>query len=348
MRRIAVFLLLLVALPALAQERIDLKLDVSEAEAVLAILGKRAAGQSVGEADWQALFNTLPYQRLKKREASLHRDFTDQDFQQFVATLDRRRAELRQTLDAWKKADLRAAAERALRYLPGEARIRASVYPMIKPKPNSFVFETSTDPAIFLYLDPAVPGPQFENTVAHELHHVGLASLSAAYDKRIQALPPNPRKVAEWLGAFGEGVAMLAAAGSPDVHPVADFPPSDRQRWDEDMKYFSNQQQELDQFFLDIIHDSYKNLEAADHQAFTFFGYRGPWYLVGYRMAVTIETQFGHAALVETLKDPRQFLTKYNQAAAASNAQGGERLPLFSDEILKAVGIESPAAKAEK
>lgn len=348
MRRAAALLFLLAVLPALAQERIDLKLDASEAEAVLAILDQRAAQQLVTDADWQALFQTIPYQRLKKREGSLRRDFTDNDFKQFVTTLDPRHAELRQTLDAWKKADLHAAAERALRYLPGEARIHASVYPMIKPKPNSFVFETTSDPAIFLYLDPAVPGPQFGNTVAHELHHVGLASLSAAYDERIQALPPNARKAAEWLGAFGEGVAMLAAAGSPDVHPVADFPPADRQRWDEDMKYFSNQQQELDQFFLDIVHDSYKNLEAADHQAFTFFGYRGPWYLVGYRMAVTIEKQFGRAALLETLKDPHQFLAKYNQAAAASNARGGEPLPLFSDEILRAVGIESPAAKAEK
>lgn len=348
MRRAAACLFLLVVLPALGQERIDLKLDASEAEAVLAILDKRAAQQPVTDADWQALWNTAPYQRLKKREASMRRDFTDQDFQQFVATLDGRRAELRRTLDAWKKADLRAAAERALRYLPGEARIHASVYPMIKPKPNSFVFETSTDPAIFLYLDPSVPGPQFESTVAHELHHVGLASLSAAYDERIQALSPNARKVATWLGAFGEGMAMLAAAGSPDVHPVADFPPADRQRWDEDMKYFSNEQQELDQFFLDIVHDSYKNLDAADHEAFTFFGYRGPWYLVGYRMAVTIEKQFGRAALLETLKDPRQFLAKYNQAAAASNTQGGERLPLFSDEILKAVGSERPATGPPK
>lgn len=348
MRRAAAVVFLLVVLPAFGQERIELKLDASEAEAVLAILDKRAAPQLVPDADWQALRTTVPYQRLKKREASLRRDFTDQDFQQFVATLDGRRAELRQTLDAWKKADLRAAAERALRYLPGEARIRASVYPMIKPKPNSFVFETSTDPAIFLYLDPAVPRQQFENTVAHELHHVGLASLSAAYDERIQALPPNARKVAEWLGAFGEGVAMLAAAGSPDVHPVADFPLTDRQRWDEDMKYFSNQQQELDQFFLDIVHDFYKNLDAADHGAFTFFGYRGPWYLVGYRMAVIIEQQFGRAALVETLKDPRQFLAKYNEAAAANNTKGGEPLPLFSDEILKAVGSQSPAAKPEK
>ncbi len=332
--------MLLVAIPAPARERIDLKLDASEADAVLAIVDKHAANQSVTDNDWQGLFATVPYQRLKKREASLRRDFTDDEFKQFVGTLDPRRAELRHTLDVWKKADLRAVAERSLRYLPAEARINASVYPMIKPKPNSFVFETTSDPAIFLYLDPVIPPQQFENTVAHELHHIGLASLSAAYEERVKALPPNPRKVAEWMGAFGEGVAMLAASGSPDVHPVADFPASDRQRWDEDMKYFANQLDEVNQFFLDVVHDDYRNLEAADHVAFTFLGYRGPWYVVGYRMAVAIERQFGRAALIETMKDPRELVARYDEAAAASNAKGGEKLPLFSTEILEAVGAK--------
>ncbi len=332
---------LVIAGPAHAQDRIDITLDSSEATRVLSILDKRALHQPVSEQDWRALFVTTPYRRLKAREASMRRDFTDEDFRQFVGSLDARRTELRRTLDGWTHADLRAAAERSLRYLPAEARIKVSVYPMIKPKPNSFVFETTTDPAIFLYLDPAVPPRQFENTVAHELHHIGLASLSTVYEERIKALPPNAKKVAEWMGTFGEGMAMLAAAGSPDVHPVADFPASDRQRWDEDMKFVANEQDEINQFFLDVIHDDFKNLEAADHEAFTFLGYRGPWYLVGYRMAVAIEKRFGRPALVETLKDPREFVAKYNEAAAANTAKSGERLPLFSQEILTAVAGRS-------
>ena len=341
MRLLIVAGLLVSALPAFAQDRIDIRLDSSEASQVLSILEKRALQQPVTEQDWQTLFATTPYRRLKQREASMRRDFADDDFKQFVGGLDARRTDLRRTLAAWTQADLRAAAERSLRYLPAEARIKVSVYPMIKPRPNSFVFETTTDPAIFLYLDPTISPRQFENTVAHELHHIGLASLSAAYDERIKALPPNAKKVAEWMGAFGEGVAMLAAAGSPDVHPVADFPATDRQRWDEDMKFLSNELDEINQFFLDVIHDDFKNLEAADHTAFTFLGYRGPWYLVGYRMAVAIEKQFGRPALVETLKDPREFVARYNEAAAANNAKAGERLPLFSQEILTAVAGKS-------
>jgi hypothetical protein len=333
----ALFMLLLL-MPLVVEERIDLKLDTAEADAVLAIIDKHVANEPITDADWVSLFATAPYRRLKSREASMRRDFADEDFKQFVGTLDDHGVELRRALNAWKKADLRAAAERSLHYLPVEARIQATVYPMIKPKPNSFVFETTTDPTIFLYLDPAIPQEAFENTVAHELHHIGLASLDKAYEERVKTLPPTSHKVAQWMGAFGEGVAMLAAAGSADVHPVV-FPASDRQRWDDDMKFFATEQAEVDQFFLDIIHGDFKNLEAADHEASTFFGYRGPWYVVGYRMAVTIEKQFGRTLLIRTLLDSREFVAKYNDAAAIANVKGSEKLPLFSAEILEAVGV---------
>ena len=62
---------------------------------------------------------------------------------------------------------------------PTEAYIHAKVFPVIKPITNSFVFETTTDPAIFLYLDPEESAAKFENTVAHELHHIGYASVES-------------------------------------------------------------------------------------------------------------------------------------------------------------------------
>jgi hypothetical protein len=63
-----------------------------------------------------------------------------------------------------------------------------------------------------------------------KLHHIGLSSLDAEYEKRIQALP------ARWMGAFGEGVAVLAAAGSPDVAPLSAYPPRDQIDWDLNME----------------------------------------------------------------------------------------------------------------
>jgi regulatory protein YycI of two-component signal transduction system YycFG len=98
--------------PTAATDRIQLTLNTDEAEAVLAILDKRASGAAVTEADWQRIFTTEPYLRLKKREAQMHRDFTDDDFRKFVLSpeLSARNSELRHTLNAWKQTDLAASA----------------------------------------------------------------------------------------------------------------------------------------------------------------------------------------------------------------------------------------------
>jgi hypothetical protein len=61
------------------KDRIDLKLDSSEAQAILTILDQRAEGKTVGDADWQVLFSTTPYKRLKDRESSMGRAFDDWD-----------------------------------------------------------------------------------------------------------------------------------------------------------------------------------------------------------------------------------------------------------------------------
>lgn len=332
---------------AVAEDRVQFKLDTSEADAVLAILNQRAAGKPVSDADWQRLFSSEPYLRLKKREASMHRDFTDEDFKKFVLSDDlaKQAPALQRTLDTWRKADLVATANRILPYLPSDARVKASVYPVIKPVNNSFVFETTTNPAIFLYVDPKKSQAEFENIVAHESHHIGFSDTNRRYDERIKSLPPNAQKAADWMGAFGEGLAVLAAAGSADVHPMRDFDADQRMRWDQDMRFVDESISELNQFFLDIINGGFAKPEVADHVAFTFFGYRGPWYTVGYKMGQMVEKRFGRAVLIDCMSDPRQLLAKYNEAAAEENASGRDKLPLWSPELLKAVGVQTATAK---
>jgi len=97
-----------------APGRIRLTVDASEAEAVLAILTRTSAGGAVPDADWRRLFESEPYVRLKRREASLDRAFSDEEFRKFVLAPERAREApaLARTLAAWKKADLVAAAER--------------------------------------------------------------------------------------------------------------------------------------------------------------------------------------------------------------------------------------------
>jgi Putative zinc dependent peptidase (DUF5700) len=318
-----------------ADQRIQIQINTEEADAVLAIVEKHAS-QPVTDADWQALFATEPYVRLKKREASLHRDFTDGEFKTFVLASDlaRHAPELRRTLDEWKKADLAAAARRVLPYLPAQARIRTKVYPVIKPNSNSFVFETSTDPAIFLYLDSEVTRAKFENTVAHEMHHIGFASIESEMNAKLEGLPPATKTTVQWIGAFGEGFAMLAAAGGLDVHPHEVSTPKERARWDHDMANYNQDLRTLDQFFLDILHGKFKNKDEIDEKAFTFFGVQGPWYTVGYKMAVTIEKHDGRARLIECMTDLLRLLPTYNRAAIEQNNNGGA-LPLWSSELIQ-------------
>jgi hypothetical protein len=326
------------AVPATGQVdagRIDVRIESDEARAVLVILDHRAAGHPIPDEDWAALWRSDGFTRLARRERSMGRAFDDGTFRAFVLSdsLLARRDALSQTLAAWESADLRGAAARAFAYLPAGAKLRASVYPVIKPQSNSFVFEVLSDPAIFLYVDPAQTAAQFENTLAHELHHIGYAGTCT--------WEPAPGDSARteavgWLGAFGEGLAMLAAAGGPDVHPHAASPPEDRARWDRDMKNLSSDLPALEAFFQDIL-DRRLTGDAVTEQAMAFFGVQGPWYTVGWAMASAVERAGGRERLLAVLCEPPAFLRAYNEAAAALNARG-ECLPLWSEAFLARLG----------
>ena len=320
--------------------RVNVRLITGEAEAVLAILAKRKANEPVTDLDWQRLFSSEGYIRLKKREASMKRAFDDSDFKTFIMsdkTAERAPA-LADTLTRWKRADVTRSANLALAYLPQDAHINAKIYPVIKPKRNSFVFEVQTDPAIFLYLDPAVTQEQFENTLAHELHHIGYGSScpAAATSAEITNLPKNTQTLIKVIGAFGEGFAMLAAAGGPDIHPHAVSSPEDRARWDRDVANFNDDLKKVEQFFLDVVAGSLTETQIEE-KAQSFFGIQGPWYTVGWKMSVVIEKTFGRARLLECICDQRKLLPTYNSAVASYNKQSGEHLTTWSPTLLEAL-----------
>jgi hypothetical protein len=268
--------------------------------------------------------------------------FTEEDFKRFVLSepLLKKAPELESTLERWRRADLYRSAEQVLNYLPPSAVIRAKVYPMIKPRENSFVSETSTDPVIMLYIDPAVSADKFENTVAHELHHIGIGSLESDYDKKIASLSPSARIVATWMGAFSEGEAMLAAAGGPDIDPHATSTPEEHGLWDRDMANFNSDLQAVDSFFLDILSGRLTDKDSIEQRGGNFYGRQGPWYTVGYKMSVMVENRFGREALIETMLDPRKLLALYNRAAAEQNDTSPSPLPLWSNEVLAQVGVK--------
>jgi hypothetical protein len=319
--------------PPAAAAAVTVELVTDEAEAVLAILDQRARGEQPAAESWQQLFASEGYRRLARREAAMGRAFAEEDFRAFVLgdELLAKREALRATLASWRRLEPAASAQRALAYLPAGAKVRARIYPVIKPRDNSFVFEIDTDPAIFLYLDPTLSAEQFANTLAHELHHIGYGTAcpTPEVEAALANLPPGAARVAKWVGAFGEGLAMLAAAGGPDVHPHAASPAADRERWDRDVASFPTDLAKVDGFFRDLLAgrlDEPAELAAARG----FYGIQGPWYTVGWVMASEIERARGRAALVASSCDPRAFLRAWDEVATAS---GQAR---FSAEVLAA------------
>ena len=323
------------ALPQAVPKRVDVRVITDEPEAVLFIVSKKRAGRPITEADWQRLFSTEGYARLKKREAAMKRAFEDEDFKSFVLSdsLAARAEALEETLERWKRADIDNAARRALAYLPRHASLRAKVYPSIKPRGNSFVFEVRTDPAIFLYLDPEMSAEQFENTLAHELHHIGYGGSCQPEAVTTQ----GARDAVAWVGAFGEGLAMLAAAGGPDAHPHLASKPEDRKQWDLNVAKFNEDLASVEKFLLDVLA---KRLSEEEEQkrGFEFYGVQGPWYTVGWKMSATIEKVFGRAKLIESACDKRKLLAVYNDAARAVNRSGREKLALWSPSLIDGLG----------
>ncbi|HEY3579578.1 MAG TPA: DUF5700 domain-containing putative Zn-dependent protease [Pyrinomonadaceae bacterium] len=328
---------------SVASAAVNVRLVTDEADAVLAILAKRKANQPIADADWQRVFQSEGYVRLKKRETSMKRSFEDADFKALVLSdqLLARAAALEETLARWKQADTSHAANLALAYLPRDANIRAKIYPVIKPRENSFVFDVDNDPAIFLYLDPAVSREKFENTLAHELHHIGYGSTCPRKDvaSAIQKLPQNTQTLLNWISGFGEGFAMLAAAGGPNVHPHAVSSAEDRARWDKDVANFNDDLKKVDAFFNEILAGKLTEDQVRE-KGFSFFGVQGPWYTVGWRMAVLIEKTYGRAKLIECMCDQRRLLRTYNRAAAKYNRRTRKPLALWSTAVLNAIRVK--------
>jgi len=316
---------------------VNVRLVTDEAEAVLAILGKKQANQPITDADWQQLFTSEGYRRLKKREASMKRSFEDADFKSFVLSsqLAEKSQDLKDTLEAWRRADITRSAQLALAYLPQDAHVTAKIYPVIKPRENSFVFEVKSDPAIFLYVDPKVSREKFENTLAHELHHIGYGSScpSTQTAAEISKLPKHTQTVIQLIGAFGEGFAMLAAAGGPDIHPHAVSNSEERARWDRDITNFNVDLKRVEGFFDEILAGRLTEVQIQNTTS-SFFGIQGPWYTVGWKMSVIIEKTYGRAKLIECICDQRKLLPTYNRAVAQYNRKTGEHLATWSPSFL--------------
>lgn len=311
--------------------------DRSEADAALAIVDTINRGVEPTAAQLAALFGSRPYKRLRERENSMNRPFTDQEFIAYLRSpaVRSQAPALRSILSRWTRPAVMAAARRAAAYLPAGSTFRATIFPMIKIKPNTFVFDLAADPSLFYALDPAEPPAKFANTLAHEMNHVGLAQNCPT---PTSGGAPGIIKLRHWVGAFGEGLAMLAAAGGPRVHPHAESSPAERALWDSEVLKVDQYMREQDRFFRAVADGSAGDDAAVDKKMFGYFGAaQGPWYTVGDRMAVTIERNLGHRAVVEAFCHTNGLLQTYNRAARLEKVRSGRSLPIWDPELAKAL-----------
>jgi hypothetical protein len=186
-------------------------------------------------------------------------------------------------------------------------------------------------PSIFLYVNPKESAAQLENTMSHELHHIELNGVcpDIAYDR----LAPAQAMLLRFLGGFGEGQAMLAAAGGPEIHPHAADADSIKRRWDADVARAPADVRAQSMFFTAVLDGRIASADSVRNIAVTYYGVQGPWYTVGWLMAATIERQFGRTALVATLCAPTQFMSRYNEAARQANAAGAA-LPVWDNALV--------------
>ncbi len=326
-----------------AQDKTSGKINVTiisdEADCVMNILKKKDENIGITENDWQKLFTSEGYHRLKRREEAMKRAFTDSDFKSFVLsdTLQSKMNKLEKTLEEWKKINIADPVKLTMAYLPQGSIIKAKIFIEIKPKSNSFVFDLETDPAIFLYLNPDLSKEKFENILAHELHHIGYnQNCGKEFSKSLWFFPENKKKAINWIGAFGEGFAMVAAAGGADVDPHLYSPEADRKRWNKDVMNFNEDLKKVETFFLDVLNGRLSGA-AVSNKAMEFFGVQGPWYTVGWKMSAVIEKIYGRSRLIDCIVDQRLLLPVFNMAALEYNKKYNENLEVWSDSLISAL-----------
>jgi hypothetical protein len=151
------------------------------------------------------------------------------------------------------------------------------------------------------------------------------------------------RTLRQRLFGFGEGLAMLAAAGGPAVHPHAASDSADRNRWDRDIADISTAFRTLEGFFLDVLDGRVTRSDSVVSRAVTFYGVQGPWYTVGWTMASVVERAFGRDRLRAVMCDPAALMATYDDAARELAERGRGTYPRWSDDVLRKLGSRARA-----
>jgi hypothetical protein len=314
---------------------VRLRVLTTEASDALAIMASQDSARRIKL--WRELVATEEYQRFTQRDSVFHRTRSEASFYAWLTadSVIARAPVLRHTFTEWSRADIAGAGRLSAAYLPSGTPVHASLYFVIKPQHNTFVYDLDEDPAIFVSIDPTINRAQFENEVAHELHHIGYAAACRAADTANTVTAMDT--VARWMSSFGEGWAMLAAAGGPNVNPHWESDSADRARWDADYAHVGDGMEQLSELFAAVLDRRLPGPDSIQARAMGFFGIQGPWYTVGYLMVRTVEVTYGRPRLLSMLCDPVKLVLTYEEAARAANARSETKLPLWPHTLIKAL-----------
>lgn len=321
----------------------SLNLIEDEIKAVLNILYKRKQGENTEKLDWKRLFSSDGFKLLKQREEDMGNQLKKKAFKDFLLNEIEPEGydQFQNAYQNLKDINFNKIINKTKRYLPDQAIINTDIIPVIKPASNSFVHNIDNKLVLFLYLKPSISKKELTNKLIHELHHIGLDDI---YQKSDYTHLPKPvQRMIEWTNAFGEGFAMLAAAGSPAVHPNR-FDEQLKERWDENISNFNRDFKEIEKFLLDILNKNFSNqkdLYDKGFQLMTNNGGQGSWYTVGYKIAVVIEKMTDKKVLTDCMKDFTKLYLTYNKLVVQYNKKYKEKLPQFSEKIIGSLKKET-------
>lgn len=150
------------------------------------------------------------------------------------------------------------------------------------------------------------------------------------------SVSPAEAAARAWFGGFGEGLAVLAAAGGPDRETHPNDPPEIRDAWAARMDSVDYDIAELEDFFTALL-DGQLSGDDAGRRGMTFLNRPGSpqaaFYTVGWHMATTVERERGRQAVIDAVCDPVRLLLDYHEIATRPGSELPTWSPTFIDRI---------------
>lgn len=237
-----------------------------------------------------------------------------------------RSALFRQALNALSEADLPPrAAEAASHYLPQGLTLDARLYVLVDGMSSGYALPGK------LVLDllqlpfdgrGEVDLNRVRATLAHELHHLGVAELGKDLGSRVQ-VDPERNLALEFVGGWlAEGSAThLLSRVTPESGAAA------WDCWSQHLANLEGHYRRGEALTLRLLEGPVSREEAMDEiRPFFAGGLYGPAYVMGAEMVRTVLEVYSLNSLIACLEDPRLFPKIYNDAARRLNeADGGNR-----------------------